>query len=94
MLTKDEISKLYDTILSIPGMDDIIKIDLKISRKNVFILNKIIERGLALKNDSNTPDLLHLVPEDTLQELNSLANECLKKAGLTEFNEKLKSFKQ
>lgn len=93
MLTNEEISKFYDTILSMPGMNDIIKIDLKISRKNILLLNKIIERGLMLKEDNNAPGILHLMTEDTLEELNSLANEFLKKAGLTEFNEKSKSFK-
>jgi hypothetical protein len=93
MLTTTEIAQVYDTILSIPGMGETVKIDLKISRKNVLLLNRVIERGLTLKEDDTTSNLLDIVPEETLQELTALADDCLKKAGLTELSEKLKSFK-
>lgn len=94
MLTTTDIAQVYDTILSIPGMNDIVKIDLKISRKNALLLNRVIERGLTLKQGDKSSNLLDIVPEDALQELTSLADDCLKKAGLTELSEKLKSFKQ
>ena len=94
MLTTNDMAQVYDTILSIPGMNDTVKIDLKISRKNVLLLNRVIERGLTNNPDASSSHLLDIVPEDTLQELTLLANDCLKKAGLTELSEKLKSFKQ
>jgi hypothetical protein len=94
MLTTNDIAQVYDTILSIPGMNDTVKIDLKISRKNVLLLNRVIERGLTLKQDDKSSNLLDIVPQDTLLELTSLADECLKKAGLIELSDKLKSFKQ
>lgn len=93
MLTTNDIGQIYDTILSIPSMNDPVKLDLKISRKNVLFQNRVIECGLSLKQDDNTSDLLNIVPDDTLKELTSLADDCLKKAGLTELSEKLKSFK-
>jgi hypothetical protein len=89
MLTTDEVAKVYDTILSIPGMNEKVKIDLKITRKNALLLNRVIQRGL-INNDGESSDLLDRVPEEALLELNSLAEECLKKAGLIEFSEKLK----
>ena len=89
MLTHDEVAKVYDTILSIPGMNEKVKIDLKITRKNALLLNRVIQRGL-INNDGESSDLLDRVPEEALLELNSLAEECLKKAGLIEFSEKLK----
>lgn len=92
MLTSNEIAQVYDTILSIPGMNEIVKIDLKISRKNALLLNRVIERGLTLKQGDPASHLLDIMPEDTLQELASLADDCLKKAGLIELSEKLKSF--
>ena len=92
MLTANEIAQVYDTILSIPGMNETVKIDLKISRKNVLLLNSVIERGLANTEDDASSGLLGIIPEDTLQELRSLADDCLKKAGLIELSEKLKSF--
>jgi hypothetical protein len=93
MLTTNDIALVYDTILSIPGMNDTVKIDLKISRKHVLLLNRVIQRGLS-KPDDKSSSLLDIVPVDTLQELTSLAEDCLKKAGLTELSEKLKSLKQ
>jgi hypothetical protein len=94
MLTTNDLAQVYDTILSIPGMNDVVKIDLKISRKNALILNRVIERGLTMKQDDASSGLLNLVPKDTLQELTSFAEDCLQKAGLKELSEKLKTFKQ
>jgi hypothetical protein len=93
MLTTNDVAQVYDTILSIPGMNDIVKIDLKITRKNVLLLNRVIERGLTGNGEDQSANLLDIVPEDTLKELTLLADDCLKKAGLTELSEKLKSLK-
>ncbi|MEJ7737030.1 MAG: hypothetical protein WKF97_06350 [Chitinophagaceae bacterium] len=91
MLTTNDIAQVYDTILSIPGMNDTVKIDLKISRRNVLLLTRVIERGLATKQDDKSSNLLDMVPKDILQDFTLLADDCLKKAGLTELSEKLKS---
>ncbi|MFY9152723.1 MAG: hypothetical protein WAO52_11945 [Prolixibacteraceae bacterium] len=89
MLTTNDVAKVYDTILSIPGMNEMVKIDLKMSRKNVLLLNSVIERGLTAKDDDKSSNLLNNVPEESLKELRSLAIECLQKAGLIELSEKL-----
>lgn len=91
MLTTNDITQLYDTILSIPGMNDTVKIDLKISRKKVLLLTRVIERGLAIKQDDKSSNILDIVPKEILQEFTSLADDCLKKAGLTDLSEKLKT---
>lgn len=91
MLTTNDVAKVYDTILSIPGMNETVKIDLRISRKNVLLLNSVIERGLALKGDDKSSSLLNSVPQETLEELKTLAGDCLQKAGLIELSEKLHS---
>jgi len=88
MLTTNDVAKVYDTILSIPGMNETVKIDMKISRKNALLLNRLIERGLTLKQDEKSSNLLDNLPDDTLKELTSLADDCWKKAGLTELSEK------
>ena len=94
MLTTNDVAKVYDTILSIPGMNETVKIDLKISRRNVLLLNSVIERGLTVKDaDDKSSNLLDVVPKETLQELTSLSDDCLQKAGLTELSEKLKGLK-
>lgn len=93
MLPKNEVAKVYDTILSIPGMNDEVKIHLKISRKNLLLLNKVIERGLHGKeSDDKSITVLDTLSDETLQELSEIAIQLLAKAGLTEMNEKLMSF--
>lgn len=91
MLTTTDVAKVYDTILSIPGMNETVKIDMRISRKNVLLLNSVIKRGLATKDDDKSLNLLANIPLEALQELNALADDCLTKAGLTELSEKLNS---
>lgn len=91
MFTTNDVAKVYDTILSIPGMNEVVKIDLKISRKNVLLLNQVIERGLSAKEDDKSSVLLGNVPEESLVELKNLSEECLQKAGLIELSEKLKA---
>lgn len=91
MLTTNDVAKVYDTILSIPGMNETVKLDMKISRKNVLLLNSVIKRGLNTKDEDKLINLLGSVPSETLQELRTFADECLSKAGLIELSEKLNS---
>lgn len=91
MLTTTDVAKVYDTILSIPGMNETVKIDMRISRKNALLLNSVIKRGLAAKDDDKSLNLLANIPSETLQEFNAFADDCLTKAGLTELSEKLNS---
>jgi hypothetical protein len=93
-MTTNDVARVYDTILSIPGMNETVKIDLKISRKNILLLNSIIERGTSAKaTDDKTLGLIEIVPGETLQELIAVGEECLRKAGLVELNEKLVGLK-
>lgn len=93
MLPKNDVAKVYDTILSIPGMNDEVKLNLKTSRKNLLLLTKVIERGLNGKEtDDKSVSILEIVPKETLQELGEISAQLLNKAGLSEMNEKLKSF--
>ncbi len=54
MLTTNDVARVYDTIMSIPGMNEPVKIDIKISRKNVLLLNSVIKRGLTSKEDDKS----------------------------------------
>ena len=92
MQTTNTIAKVFETILSIPGMNDNVKIQLSIPRKNVLLLSKVIERGLAGKENLDNDTILDIAPAETLEQLNSISEEILKKAGLIEMNEKLKTF--
>ncbi|SFC72566.1 hypothetical protein [Flavobacterium phragmitis] len=89
MITKSDVAKVFDTVLSIPGMSETVKIDLKISRKNVLLLSYFIEQGLLLeKDDSN---LMGIVSEESLTDLKNISEECLQKASLVELNHKLQT---
>ncbi len=86
-----DVAKVLGTILSIPGMNEMVKVDMKISRQNVLLLSNVIERGLtSIEGDKN--GLLSVAPKEALDELKRLQEDYLDKAGLTELNEKLKSF--
>ena len=93
MIAKTDVARIYETVLSIPGMNEQVKIDLRIPRKNILLLSKVIERGISPKDsDDKTNNVLDIIPKETLQELLALSGEILQKAGLTEMNEKLKAF--
>lgn len=92
MLAKTDVARIYETVLSIPGMSDNVKIALNIPRKNILLISKVIERGLSVKDaEDKSNNILDMVPKETLQELLSVATELLAKAGLTEMNQKLQS---
>jgi hypothetical protein len=84
------LGKVYETLLCSPGMSEAVKIDVKINRKTVLLFNSIIENGLS-KDGGQASELLELVPHEDLGELKAFGEECLKKAGLTELSEKMKS---
>jgi hypothetical protein len=65
MLTTTDVAKVYDTIMSIPGMNETVKIDMRISRKNVLLLNSVIKRGLTAKDDDKSANLLEGIPKET-----------------------------
>lgn len=90
-MTTNDVVQVLDTVLSIPGMNEGVKIDLKISRKNVLLLNHVIERGLSVKDNTKPSILLASISEENLQELKLFGEECLQKAGLIELSEKLKT---
>ena len=92
MPTTTTIAKVFETVLSIPGMNDNVKIQLSIPRKNVLLLSKVIERGLAGKDAISDDNILATAPKEVLEELNAISDELLRKAGLIEMNDKLKSF--
>ena len=93
MLAKNDVAKVFETVLSIPGMSDEIKVNFRTSRRNLLLLNKVIERGLNGKDtEDKSVSILEIVPKETLQELGEIASQLLSKSGLTEVNEKLNSF--
>ena len=91
MSNKNEMVRMYETMLSLPSMDEIVKFSQAIQRKQVLLLSLLIENGLS-SGHPEIKDLLAAMPENTTGELKALAAEYLQKAGLTELSAKLKSF--
>ncbi|WP_134087875.1 hypothetical protein [Olivibacter sp. XZL3] len=89
MLTTTELGRVYDTLLCIPGMNETVKIDLRISRTMVLLLTQVIQRGISFKEGEQVQGLLDTVNPETIRELEELSIDCLTKAGLMELNEKL-----
>jgi hypothetical protein len=77
------LSKVYETLLCSPGMNEAVKIDVKIDRKTVLLLSSVIDGALA-KEGGNAQELLKLVPTEDAEALKNFGEECLKKAGLSE----------
>lgn len=90
-MVKEEIVKVYDTLLAVPGMNENVKVDLKLTRKQILLLSQVIEQGLQQK-EGGIAILLSVLPKETATEIKTVADECLAKAGLTELNDKLKIF--
>jgi hypothetical protein len=91
MLSTKDAAIVYETLLSSPGMNDAVKIEMRIPRKMVLLLTKVIESGLAIKNEDAHDGLLSIADKGTLEELKNISVDILRKAGLTEMNEKLNS---
>lgn len=68
-------------------MSELVKIDLKISRKNVLLLSHFIEQGLLMERE--TSGLMETISDQGFSDLKNVSQECLQKAGLIELNEKL-----
>ncbi len=83
--------RIFETVLSSPGMSEKCRILLQLSRQNILILSRIIEFGIGADKKELEGDIIAHLPEDSVEELKRAANEILQKGGLTEFYEKLKS---
>lgn len=89
MMTTNEVGQVFDTILSSPGMNEAVRIDMKISRKAVLLLHQIIEGSLSGKEVQEGILLSGFISAETQEELKGLGADCLQKAGLVEMSEKL-----
>jgi hypothetical protein len=89
MATNSVLGTVFETLLCSPGMNEAVKIDVKMNRKTVLLLNSIIEVGLDQNGDGL--ELLKLVPSEDGAKLKEFADDCLNKAGLKELNEKMRA---
>jgi hypothetical protein len=87
---KDVLGTVYETLLCSPGMNESVKIDLKVNRKTVLLLSSVIERGLNLKTNADQAGVVSIIPPESVEDIRQLAKDCLNKAGLVELSEKMK----
>ncbi|MES2649381.1 MAG: hypothetical protein V4717_21055 [Bacteroidota bacterium] len=90
MLSGKDVSLVYETLLASPGMNETVKITMQVPRKNVLLLSKVIEAGLASAQEVQD-GILNVAGKDVNAELKDLSNDLLAKAGLMEMNDKLNS---
>jgi len=85
-----EKSKIFETVLSSPGMNEKCKINLMISRQNILLLSRLIEAGLLSDKNNFDDEIISVLPKESLEEFKGIHEEILKKAQLTDFYERLK----
>lgn len=86
-----EKSKIFETVLSSPGMNEKRKIVLVMSRQNILLLSRLIETGLLTKEQRFDDEIIAALPKESLEEFRVIHEEILRKSELTEFYEKLKT---
>lgn len=86
---KDKL-KIYQAVISSPGMLERCKIGMHLSRQTIFVLCRIIENGLKTEKEGDN-ELLTLLSKEVLEELQGVVPEFLRKSNLTEFYDNLKS---
>lgn len=89
MLTTKELSIVYQTLLTSPGMSEGIKISLTVSRRQALLLTKMIELGLTLKDSGAKAGILSALTDEDIQQANQISQEVLKKSGLIELHDRI-----
>ena len=89
-MNTNEVGWVYNTVFSIPGMNEQVKLDVKTTRKTVLLLSNVIERGLKSESKEGEKGLAEMVSPENLEELKKFAEECLDRAGLTDLSNQMK----
>ena len=82
--------KIFETVLSSPGMNEKCKIVLMMSRQNILLLSRLIEAGLLSDKNGFDDEIISALPGESLGELKAIHEEILRKGDLTDFYERLK----
>lgn len=90
METTIEMSRMYETLLAAPGMNQSVKIAVTISRKTALLLNQLIENGIAQNDGPDKSGIIAALPKECFQEIEVIGRDLLSKADMTKLNEKLK----
>jgi hypothetical protein len=88
MLSAKDAAIVYETLLSSPGMNDIVKVSLQLPRKSVLLLAKLIELGLTIKDEEKN-GLLQALNGSGSEQIGDVNHQLLQKAGLTDMYDRL-----
>lgn len=88
--TSKEKSRIFETILSSPGMNEKCKINLVISRQNILLLSRLIEAGLLSDKKNFDDEIISVLSKESVEEFKIIHEEVLQKTELADFYEKLK----
>lgn len=92
MLAKTDVARIYETVLSIPGMNDHVKIRLAShARMYSFSTGSLSGAFRGWKGKTGPAPCRKRCRPGHSRTLGALATELLEKAGLTEMNQKLQS---
>ena len=70
--TNKEKSKIFETVLSSPGMNEKCKINLMISRQNILLLSRLIEAGLLTDKDNFEDEIISALPVQSVEEFKGI----------------------
>ena len=87
-MTSSELGKVYNTLMCVPRMNEVVKMDLGLSRKLILLLVSVVENGLKHAGDS----AVQYFPGEDSAVLNERLAEAMEKAGLSEVYQELKEF--
>lgn len=90
MMTVKDAPLVYETLLTSPGMNNVVKITLAMNRKTLLMLTKTIE--VCADKEEVKEGVLSVMDKSISDELKSVASGLLGKGGLNELNTKLNVF--
>ncbi|MEO6540315.1 MAG: hypothetical protein ABIN74_04965 [Ferruginibacter sp.] len=84
-------TKVFETLLSSPGMTAKCKINLSVSRQNIILISRLIEFGVGAEKNGIENPIISALPKETWADLKIVQQEILTKADIVDFYGRLKS---
>ena len=87
---KKEKAKVFETVLSSPGMVEKCKVVLQVSRQNILLLARLIAKGVLTEGQQFDDEILIALRGESQSDFKLIHEEILKKGNLVDFYERLK----
>lgn len=84
-----EVSAFFDALLSAPGMNEKVKLDMRLSRRDVLLLVSVLSNGANRSNSSE--ELVAMFNEACVEVAGRVESEMLEKSGLTDLSERMRA---